>query len=215
MELNPQHDKLLLFKKTQKLLDRFLFIFFAEDRLLLPTNLIRRINKEWENLQKMRIPVSLYDRYVTYFYDLNEGAKVTLPAFGKKTGEAIEETHEIFAYNGGLFKNDEFLDNLKINDQLLYEHTHKLSDYDFQSEVDVNILGHIFENSLNEIDEIKSEIEGNAVDKTKTKRKKDGVFYTPKYITKYIVDNTVGKLCTEKKEELQLIEEEYHTEKRC
>lgn len=213
VELNPQHDKLLLFKKTQKLLDRFLFIFFAEDRLLLPTNLIRRINKEWENLQKMRIPVSLYDRYVMYFHDLNEGAKVTLPAFGKKTGEAIEETHEIFAYNGGLFKNDEFLDNLKINDQLLYEHTHKLSDYDFQSEVDVNILGHIFENSLNEIDEIKSEIEGNVVDKTKTKRKKDGVFYTPKYITKYIVDNTVGKLCTEKKEELQLIEEEYHTEK--
>ncbi len=213
VELNPQHDKLLLFKKTQKLLDRFLFIFFAEDRLLLPTNLIRRINKEWENLQKMRIPVSLYDRYVMYFHDLNEGAKVTLPAFGKKTGEAIEETHEIFAYNGGLFKNDEFLDNLKINDQLLYEHTHKMSDYDFQSEVDVNILGHIFENSLNEIDEIKSEIEGNVVDKTKTKRKKDGVFYTPKYITKYIVDNTVGKLCTEKKEELQLIEEEYHTEK--
>ena len=213
VELNPQHDRLLLFKKTQKLLDRFLFIFFAEDRLLLPTNLIRRINKEWENLQKMRIPVSLYDRYVMYFHDLNEGAKVTLPAFGKKTGEAIEETHEIFAYNGGLFKNDEFLDNLKINDQLLYEHTHKMSDYDFQSEVDVNILGHIFENSLNDIDEIKSEIEGNVVDKTKTKRKKDGVFYTPKYITKYIVDNTVGKLCTEKKEELQLIEEEYHTEK--
>jgi hypothetical protein len=31
---NPETDKLLLFKKTQKLLDRFLFIFFAEDRLL-------------------------------------------------------------------------------------------------------------------------------------------------------------------------------------
>jgi len=30
------------------------------------------------------------------------------------------------------------------------------------------------------------------------------VFYTPKYITKYIVDNTVGKLCAEKKTELGL-----------
>ena len=209
VELNPQFDKLELFKKTQKLLDRFLFIFFAEDRLLLPTNLIRRINQEWENLQKMRIPVSLYDRYKIYFNDLNEGAKVTLPAFGKKTGDAIEETHDIFAYNGGLFKPDEFLDNLKIDDQLLYTYTLKLSDYDFQSEVDVNTLGHIFENSLNEIDEIKSEIEGKEVDKTKTKRKKDGVFYTPKYITKYIVDNTVGKLCTEKKAEIKLIEEDY------
>lgn len=214
VELNPQHDKLELFKKTQKLLDRFLFIFFAEDRLLLPTNLIRRINKEWENLQKMRMAVSLYDRYVIYFNDLNDGAKVTLPAFGSKTGEAIEETHEIFAYNGGLFKPDEFLDNLKINDQLLFSYTHKLSDYDFQSEVDVNILGHIFENSLNEIDEIKSEIEGVVVDKTKTRRKKDGVFYTPKYITKYIVDNTIGKLCTEKKEEIKLLDEDYITDKK-
>lgn len=214
VELNPQHDKLELFKKTQKLLDRFLFIFFAEDRLLLPTNLIRRINKEWENLQKMRMTVSLYDRYVVYFHDLNSGAKVTLPAFGKKTGEAIEETHEIFAYNGGLFKADDFLDNLKIDDQLLYSYTHKLSDYDFQSEVDVNILGHIFENSLNEIDEIKSEIEGSVLEKTKTRRKKDGVFYTPKYITKYIVDNTIGKLCNEKKEEIKLLDEDYVTDKK-
>jgi type I restriction-modification system DNA methylase subunit len=78
----------------------------------------------------------------------------------------------------------------------------------------VNILGHIFENSLNEIDEIKSEIEGQTVDKTKTRRKKDGVFYTPKYITKYIVDNTVGKLCTEKKAELKLVDEDYTNDKK-
>ena len=31
-----------------------------------------------------------------------------------------------------------------------------------------------------------------------SKRKKDGIFYTPKYITKYIVENTVGKLEDEK-----------------
>ncbi|WP_370408204.1 Eco57I restriction-modification methylase domain-containing protein, partial [Tenacibaculum dicentrarchi] len=35
------------------------------------------------------------------------------------------------------------------------------------------------------------------------------VFYTPKYITKYIVDNTVGKLCTEKKIELGIKEDDY------
>jgi hypothetical protein len=46
---NPQYDVLLLFKKTQKLLDRFLFIFFAEDRYLLPTNSIRSINQHWKN----------------------------------------------------------------------------------------------------------------------------------------------------------------------
>ena len=214
VELNPEFDKLMLFKKTQKLLDRFLFIFFAEDRLLLPTNLIFRINLEWKNLMKMRMTVSLYERYKVYFNDLNVGAKVTLPAFGKKTGDAIEAEFEIFAYNGGLFVPDEVLDNVKIDDEVLHVYTEKMSHYDFDSDVDVNILGHIFENSLNEIDEIKSEIEGETVDKTKTRRKKDGVFYTPKYITKYIVDNTVGKLCSEKKAELKLADEDYTNDKK-
>jgi hypothetical protein len=75
-------------------------------------------------------------------------------------------------------------------------------------------LGHIFENSLNELDEIKAQLEGGEIDKTKTKRKKDGVFYTPKYITKYIVENTVGKLCNEKKAELGIADENYTTDKK-
>ena len=37
----------MLFKKTQKLLDRFLFIFFAEDSGLLPPNLISKIIEKW------------------------------------------------------------------------------------------------------------------------------------------------------------------------
>jgi len=212
--LNPQHNKLELFKKTQKLLDRFLFIFFAEDRLLLPTNLIFSINLEWQKLREARVPVSLYDRYKMYFDDLNTGARVSLPAFGKHTNEIVTAQYDIYAYNGGLFQTDELLDSIKIDDDLLFKHTKKLSEYDFESEVDVNILGHIFENSLNEIDEIANEIEGKVTEKTKTKRKKDGVFYTPKYITKYIVDNTIGKLCTEKKTELQLDETQYTTDKR-
>ena len=211
--LNPQYEPIELFKKSQKLLDRFLFIFFAEDRNLLPTNLIFRINKEWQNLRTMRIEVSLYDRYKIYFDDLNSGAKVVLPAFSQTTSNVTEE-HQIFAYNGGLFKADDILDNIKIDDAVLFKHTENLSNYDFASEVDVNILGHIFENSLNELDEIKAQLEGETIDKTKTKRKKDGVFYTPKYITKYIVENTIGKLCEEKKTELQLVDEDYTTDKK-
>ncbi|SNA83429.1 Eco57I restriction-modification methylase domain-containing protein [Flavobacterium psychrophilum] len=211
--LNPQYEPIELFKKSQKLLDRFLFIFFAEDRNLLPTNLIFRINKEWQNLRTMRIEVSLYERYKIYFNDLNSGAKVQLPAFSQTTSNVVEE-HQIFAYNGGLFKADAILDHIKIDDAVLFKHTENLSNYDFASEVDVNILGHIFENSLNELDEIKAQLEGETIDKTKTKRKKDGVFYTPKYITKYIVENTIGKLCQEKKTELQLVDEDYTTDKK-
>lgn len=211
--LNPQYQALDLFKISQKLLDRFLFIFFAEDRALLPTNLIFRINKEWQQLREMRIEVSLYDRYKIYFHDLNVGATVSLPAFNE-TKASQKEEFQIFAYNGGLFHTDDILNAIKIDDAILFKHTENLSNYDFSSEVDVNILGHIFENSLNELDELKAQVEGQEVDKTKTKRKKDGVFYTPKYITKYIVENTIGKLCQDKKAELQINDEDYFTDKK-
>ena len=199
-EQNPKFDPLELFKKSQKLLDRLLFLFFGEDRGLLPPNSVRLILEQWNKLKDLDEYVPLYDRFKKYFGYLNTGFK------GKD--------FSVFAYNGGLFKPDEVLDTITIDDDLLYQHSLKLSEYDFASEVDVNILGHIFENSLNEIDEIKAQIEGQEIDKTKTKRKKDGVFYTPKYITKYIVENTVGKLCEEKKTELGIAEEDYSTDKK-
>ena len=198
---NSDYDKLTLFKKTQKLLDRFLFIFFAEDRLLLPPNSIREIVNQWTDLRdKYDEYQPLYDRFKKYFGYMNTGHK------GQK--------HDIFAYNGGLFAPDEILDNIKIDDELLYKHTLNLSHYDFESEVSVNILGHIFEHSLTEIENIQARLEGTEIDKSKTKRKKDGVFYTPKYITKYIVDNTVGKLCEEKKTELGIQETDYEKERK-
>ncbi|HEY9221323.1 MAG TPA: TaqI-like C-terminal specificity domain-containing protein [Lutibacter sp.] len=198
--LNPQFDALTLFQKSQKLLDRFLFLFFAEDRQLLPPNSVRLILNQWKQLKELDAYSPLFDRFKKYFGYLNTGFK------GKQ--------YDVYAYNGGLFLPDEVLDNIIIDDDLLYLHTLKLSEYDFISEVDVNILGHIFENSLNELDEIKAQLEGQTVDKSKTKRKKDGVFYTPKYITKYIVENTVGKLCEEKKAELNIIEDDYITDKK-
>ncbi len=189
--------KLTLFKKSQKLIDRYLFIFFAENRGLLPPNSTMQILNKWKADCDFGDERPLYNLFKQYFKFLDTGRKGT-------TGRA-----EIYAYNGGLFKPDGVLDSLVIDDELLFKHTQKLSNYDFVSEVDVNILGHIFENSLNEIESINAEIEGGDFDKQKTKRKKDGVFYTPKYITKYIIDNTVGKLCEEKKKELGLVEDEY------
>ena len=198
---SSEYDKLTIFKKTQKLLDRFLFIFFAEDRLLLPPNSIREIVTQWTDLRdKYDEYQPLYSRFKKYFGYMNTGYE------GKK--------YEIFAYNGGLFAPDEILDTIKISDDLLYKHTVNLSNYDFESEVSVNILGHIFEHSLTEIETIQAQLEGQEIDKSKTKRKKDGVFYTPKYITKYIVDNTVGKLCNEKKFEIGIDENAFNKERK-
>ena len=189
--------KLALFKKSQKLIDRFLFIFFAEDRGLLTPNSTLQILEKWKADLDFGDERPLYSLFKQYFNYLDNGRKGT------------SSRTEIYAYNGGLFQPDSILDGLEIDDDLLYRHTLKLAKYDFESQVDVNILGHIFENSLNEIESVNAEIEGAEFDKQKSKRKKDGVYYTPKYITKYIVENTIGKLSNEKKAALGFKEEEY------
>ncbi|MGC6429737.1 MAG: Eco57I restriction-modification methylase domain-containing protein [Jejuia sp.] len=194
---NPKVAPDIILNKTQKFLDRLLFILFCEDRDLLPNNSITEIINFWDGKKEFGDDETLYNTFVTYFNIINKGRSQR----GNK--EAI------FAYNGGLFVEDEVLDRLIISDDLLLEYSKKLTAYDFESEVSVNILGHIFEHSLTEIENLQSQIDGIEVDKSKTKRKKDGVFYTPQYITKYIVDNTVGKLCQEKKEELKIDEGEY------
>ncbi|MCF6333265.1 MAG: BREX-1 system adenine-specific DNA-methyltransferase PglX [Draconibacterium sp.] len=201
---NPETDKLLLFKKTQKLLDRFLFIFFAEDRLLVPPNSISQIIEKWKDDVDFGDAKPLYYTFKKYFYVLNVGR----PKSGNR--------QEIYAYNGGLFKPDKILDNITIDDDILHEHTLRLSNYDFETDIDVNILGHIFEHSLGEIESIAADISaatGHAPSSSErgraTVRKRDGIFYTPKYITKYIVENTLGKLCKEKRVELQIVDEEY------
>src|SRR5690606_10645589 len=116
-ELNPQFEPLVLFKKSQKLLDRYLFLLFAEDRNLLPPNSVRLILKQWKQLKELDAYTPLYDRFKKYFEYLNTGFK------GKQ--------YDVFSYNGGLFKPDGVLYAITINNDLLYRHSFKLSEYDF------------------------------------------------------------------------------------
>ena len=202
IEKNPQTDKLVLFKKTQKILDRILFILFCEDRGLLPANSVMGIIGDYQKLKEMGYGQPLYSVFKTYFDRIDKGYK-----------SESDSTKNIFAYNGGLFKPDETLDNLTVGDDVLFIHSKRLADYDFESQISVDILGRIFENSLTEIEEVQKEIEaeksGEKVEINNIgKRKKDGVFYTPEYITKYIVENTIGKLCEQQRTKLNISDEE-------
>ncbi|MBD3795956.1 MAG: N-6 DNA methylase, partial [Epsilonproteobacteria bacterium] len=181
-------DKQTLLRLTQKLCDRLIFILFAEDRGLLRPNTIKEIRQEFAN-QKFT-SYTLYDIYKFYFDAISNGNKRL----------------DIQKYNGGLFAKDELLDSLVIDDDRIDLEAQKLSDYDFMSDIGVNILGHIFEQSLSDIEELNASINDIEFDRKKSKRKKDGVFYTPEYITRYIVENTLGKLCTDKKAELDIIQ---------
>ena len=195
-------DKLFLFRKTQKLLDRLIFIFFCEDRGLLTANTIAKIIRRWQMFKDNDAYQPLYALFKRHFVYIDKGHQ--------------DKEITVFGYNGGLFREDDALDTFVIDDEILLG-AQKLSNYDFESDVSVDILGHIFEHSLTEIEEVQTQIieEGSSSEaktekaKKTSKRKKDGVFYTPAYITKYIVENTVGRLCDEKKKALAIDDETY------
>ncbi len=180
---NTSVDKNRLLSLTQKLCDRFVFILFAEDRGLLRLRTIAEIKDKFQN---QVTELSFYDFYKIYFKAIDEGS----------------ERLDIKRYNGGLFATDTELDALKIDDSVL--EAQFLSDYDFLSDIGVNILGHIFESSLNDLEELNAQINGNEFDAKQSKRKKDGIFYTPEFITEFIVENSLGTLCKAKKDELGL-----------
>ena len=58
-----------------------------------------------------------------------------------------------------------------------------LASYDFQSQIRVTILGHIFENSISDLEEM--------LGRRGSRRKMEGIYYTPWYVTRYICQRTI------------------------
>ena len=89
---NPDIDKNILLEKTQTILDRMVFIFFAEDRGILKPNTIQAIITHYKNDIEDR---DLWHFYKIYFNAINGGnTKLGIPE-----------------YNGGLFADDGMLDS--------------------------------------------------------------------------------------------------------
>lgn len=169
---------------TQKLLYRILFCYFCEDRVLLPPNTVRcafehsdpyNLRPIWENFRSVDV------------------------------GNA---TLKIPAYNGGLFAHDTGLDTLTVPDEVcaLFR---DLAEYDYRPAresdeaddsveirpvIDVDILGHIFEQFITDLERLRLDLaSGEAAPdeaEAKTRRKKEGAFYTPAFITRYIIEQT-------------------------
>ena len=184
---------------SQLILNRFIFLCFAEDLRLIPTETTADV---------LLTPIKHKNLFEFTMWDrLNE-----LFRFADKGNEE----RGIGSFNGGLFK--ESLRTLEIRDKVedlsffndcyktwkfeekykeiesllgvykdtinpIYKNLLLISSFDFGSELSVNILGHIFENSIGDIEELK--------DETTKRRKKEGVFYTPEYITDYLCRNTI------------------------
>lgn len=183
-ECNPTYDEEILLEKTQKFLDRIIFICFCEDLGLLPNNLLYTAIKRGKELFSTRETV-IWEEIKGIFMAINKGS----------------ERHDISAYDGGLFEYDEILDNLVIRNEFFHV-IYDISTYDFNSDLDANILGHIFEQSIADIENLKADIYQDAYHVEKSRRKKEGIYYTPRYITRYIVENTLGKYLGDIREEI-------------
>ena len=181
---NPDRDEISLFTKSQKIMDRFTFICFCEDCGLLPANTYRQLIDAAEHSFSFS-NTKLWDQLRGLFVSIDKG----------------NPPMKINRYNGGLFKEDPELDTLVIEDDILKSFM-KLADYNFSSDLNVNILGQIFEQSISDVEQIKNEILGVETDSV-GKQKEDGIFYTPYYVTRYIVENTVGAYLNDKKEEIK------------
>lgn len=156
-----------LLRQTQKLLDRVLFIAFAEDRGLMPRDILKRALTDdgfgglWTRLKRVFTWVDVGD------------PKQRIPPF-----------------NGGLFAPDPELDALDPSDELLGR-LRALSEYDFEEDVSVEVLGHIFEQSISDLEELRARATDEQIEGL-SKRKEQGVFYTPAFVTRYIVQESLG-----------------------
>lgn len=100
-------------------------------------------------------------------------------------------------YNGIIFKKHEILDSPsfkadgKVFDSICEELSDATSPYNFNS-IPIHILGSIYERFLGKT--IIATDKRARIEEKPEVRKAGGVYYTPEYIVRYIIENTVGKL---------------------
>ncbi len=175
-QVHSNEKPLDLLKHTQIILDRILFIAFAEDRGLLPSTTLSDTIAHRDKYN----PRPIWQNLVSVFRWLDQGnAEQNVPG-----------------YNGGLFAPNVAIDELELSDEMCKKLV-GITRFDFCDDVSVEVLGHIFEQSITDLEEMRAEAGGEALPRI-SKRKAEGVYYTPSYITRYIVEETLGRVLEEK-----------------
>ncbi len=162
---NEKVNSDLLDEGVQKLLDRLLFIRVAEDRGIEPPTLIPMVRQAREDT-KRHLYQSMTEKFREFdnFYNSN--------LFSPHPFEQWEE------YSGATEKVIRIL----YGKEGYYE-------YDFKA-MPADVLGTVYENYLSH--RLLKSRKGATVSKDASKRKEQGIYYTPSYIVDYIVENALG-----------------------
>jgi hypothetical protein len=170
---------------AQLLLDRIIFIAFCEDRRLLPP---QSIAETWHQVPPFtRVTNPRWRNFLDLFCSVDQG--------NPRSG--------VTAFNGGLFREDNDVDNLQLDDDWT-TFFKEVGGYDFAEEVGVEVLGHLFEQSVTDLESLRRTAnEAKPKRKVVGKRKQEGIYYTPPTVTDFIVKATIGKCIDERFSELE------------
>lgn len=155
---------------AQKILDRILFIAFAQRTALLPDKLLERAKTADNEFN----PQPLWRNFQQLFRSVDEGNKRL----------------SIWPYNGGLFAHDAVVDAVYVPDPLV-KGLAKLGEWDYRDDVPVTLLGHLFEQSVTDLEKLRAVSRGEPAPKV-TKKKREGVVYTPDMATRFLTAKTIG-----------------------
>jgi hypothetical protein len=209
---NNDHDEILdgnkLTEACQRIIDRILFLRICEDRDIDTGERLQSIVDKWRKntgdddtgRRGHQQPLDMREEPPADFGSSGIRApKSSLWRAVVRHFRALDRrppTHVPF-FNGNLFK-PHFTEGLIIGDEWLAGFISELSDdespYLFNV-IDVEILGSVYERFLGKV--VRPQGRGITIEEKPEVRKAGGVYYTPKYIVDYIVEQTAGKLLDE------------------
>ncbi len=159
----------LLNECIQVVLDRVLFVRICEDRDIDTGRSLDALLNEWQGMPPGK--PSLYSRIVAHFNSLDH------------------------SFNGALFRKGHESERMTVSDGYFLELIKDLSSEDSPylfSTLPVEILGSVYERFIGTVVHFDK---GKVVAELKPElRHSEGVYYTPRFVVNYIVDNTVGRL---------------------
>lgn len=206
-----------LVRLTQRLLDRCIFALFCEDMgaaLDFPPDLLRDLL------------TGLADDHDHDPDDDLAWLKVKKLFAAMRDGGTFRD-RKLNRFNGGLFAADPELESLHVPTRifcakgqghdpealardprtLLYfsaTYNFGVSGGTLERTLGPETLGRIFEQSITELEFMEAEADGRPSVAALSRRRRDGVYYTPEWITAFIVEETVGAHLAELRRRLEL-----------
>ncbi|MDO9500268.1 DNA methyltransferase [Falsiroseomonas sp.] len=188
---------------AQKLLDRLIFVLFCEDmgqQIAYPPQMLR------DRLLRLAADPHLAA-------DGDDAWDILRRLFSRMDQGGQFDAHTLHRFNGGLFAHDAELDGLTVPNRVFFATgqgageevlrtplanlLYFAANYNFGTTSDgraitLYTLGRIFEQSITELEALEAVRDGVPSLTVITRRKRDGVYYTPEWVIALVVEETVG-----------------------